>query len=534
MASTLGPFFFALTLAWAAMLPVAAQDQRQEESTDYYKKWLSEDVVYIISEEEREVFANLTTDEERDQFIEQFWYRRDPDPRSSVNEYKQEHYRRIAYANERFHAGFAGWRTDRGKVYIMHGPPDERQEYPSGGTYDRPLSEGGGTTATYPFEIWRYRHIPGVGTNVELEFVDRANSGEYRLALGPEEKDAFLHVPTAGHTAAELLGLATRLQRPYFSPHASYPLMNYREQDSSFQRYERFVGAQRTPEIKYTDLQQLVRVDTSYDALPFQSRVDYFRLNDHSILVPVTVQVNHADLAFSAQQEEGASRAKIALYGLVTGIDNRIAAEFEDEIVASFQSAEQAARQIGNGSLYQKLLILDARKRYKVNLVLKDLNSGKIGVRAMGLRPPRFEEDALSASSLVLSDFIVPAQEGNQEEQMFLLGDVLVRPRLDATFSPQDYFAVYTQLHNVGVDQSSLRPDFEIRYRITKDGKTQLQQTDETGNSVQYFSPNRMVLIKRLPLNGLKPGAYQIEVEYVDRIRQTTIARTATFRVSDS
>src|SRR5438045_8280965 len=168
-----------------------------------YRKWMNEDVAYIISDEERAAFKRLQTDEEREQFIEQFWLRRDPTPDSIENEFKEEHYRRIAYANERFASGIPGWKTDRGRIYIIHGKPDEIESHPSGGTYDRPFEEGGGTTSTYPFEIWRYRYIEGMGNNVELEFVDKSLTGEYRLTIDPNEKDALLYVPGAGLTMDE-------------------------------------------------------------------------------------------------------------------------------------------------------------------------------------------------------------------------------------------------------------------------------------------------------------------------------------------
>ena len=119
----------------------------QEEEEDYYRKWLSEDALYIIQPDERDVFENLTTQEEKARFIEQFWYRRDPDSRTSINEFKEEHYRLIAYANQWFKSGKPGWRTDRGRIYIMHGPPDETESHPAGGQYQRPTYQGGGFTS---------------------------------------------------------------------------------------------------------------------------------------------------------------------------------------------------------------------------------------------------------------------------------------------------------------------------------------------------------------------------------------------------
>jgi len=170
------------------------QERLRKELERPYKKWLDEDVLYILTDEERKAFKNFTTAEEMEQFIEQFWMRRDPTPDSIENEYKEEHYRRMAYSNERYASGIPGWKTDRGRIYITFGPPDEIESHPSGGTYERPYEEGGGTTSTYPFEKWRYRWIEGIGTDVNIEFVDPTMTGEYRMTMDPSEKDALLHV----------------------------------------------------------------------------------------------------------------------------------------------------------------------------------------------------------------------------------------------------------------------------------------------------------------------------------------------------
>ncbi len=157
-----------------------------------YKKWLDEDVVWIITDEERAAFKQLSNDEERDNFIEAFWQRRDPTPDTEENEYKEEHYQRIAYANEHFAAGIPGWKTDRGRIYIMYGKPDEIDSHPSGGTYERPMEEGGGETSTFPFEDWRYRYLEGIGQEIIIEFVDTCMCGEYHMTIDRSEKDALL------------------------------------------------------------------------------------------------------------------------------------------------------------------------------------------------------------------------------------------------------------------------------------------------------------------------------------------------------
>lgn len=157
------------------------------------QKWLNQDVAYIITNEERAAYKQLRSDAERERFIELFWLQRDPTSSTVVNEFKEEHYRRIAYANERFTASVPGWKTDRGRIYIIYGPPDEIESHPSGGNYRTP---DGRTITTFPFEQWRYKWIEGIGHDAIIEFVDRTGKGEYHQTFDPSEKDSS-RVPRA-------------------------------------------------------------------------------------------------------------------------------------------------------------------------------------------------------------------------------------------------------------------------------------------------------------------------------------------------
>jgi GWxTD domain-containing protein len=515
---------------------VSAQGQsrdavRQEEALDYFEKWLREDVVYIISPEERAVFQSLTTEEEKEQFIEQFWFRRDPDPRAAHNEFKEEHYRRIAYANERFFSAIPGWRTDRGRIYIIHGPPAEIDSRPSGGTYHRPIHEGGGTTATFPFEVWRYRHIEGLGSDIEIEFVDPTMTGEFRLARHADEKDALLFVPGAGLTLAEEMGLAEKKDRPFFSPgyRDEYPLMYRRHQDNPFQRYETITFIQRPPELKYNDLKELVEVNISFDnPLPFETRHDYFRLNDDQVLVPVTLELENRNLTF--QDEGGRHRARVAIYGIVTSITNRLVTEFEDDVAVDF-TADSLERGLRGRSLYQKILPVERRLRYRLDLVVKDLNSGRVGILRKAIIPPVFGGEELTASALMLSDFIRMLDEIPKDNEMFVLGDVWIRPSLSRTFPAAGRLGVYLQLYNAGIDQTTFEPELEVRYAVKRGAETVFEQTDDTGAFVQYFSGQRIVLINAVPLEDLTPGEYRMEVVVRDRIREAEVVVDDSFRI---
>jgi GWxTD domain-containing protein len=180
----------------------AADPKPQAELANPYQKWLNEDVAYIITDEERAAFKKLQSDLiERETFIENFWLRRDPTPGTVANEFKEEHYRRIAYTNEHYSSRIPGWKTDRGRIYITYGPPDEIEDHTSGGSYRRPAEEGGGETSTVPFQKWRYRYLEGIGSNVIIEFVDSAMSGEFRMTMDPSEKEALPGPPKAAQEA---------------------------------------------------------------------------------------------------------------------------------------------------------------------------------------------------------------------------------------------------------------------------------------------------------------------------------------------
>jgi GWxTD domain-containing protein len=180
-------------LGWQAappQNPAAAPPLTDAGGNSPYEKWLNQDVLYLITDRERAAFQKLTSDEERSEFIRQFWLRRDPTPGTPENEFKVEHYRRIAYANQHFGAtNLGGWKTDRGRIYIVWGPPDEIESHPSGGAYERPQADGGGVTSTFPFEAWRYRYVEGMGNNIILEFVEKTGTGEFRMAMDRQEKE---------------------------------------------------------------------------------------------------------------------------------------------------------------------------------------------------------------------------------------------------------------------------------------------------------------------------------------------------------
>ncbi len=497
--------------------------QHGEEAEDYFKKWLEEDVVYIITNEEKAVFKKLTTPEEKEKFIEQFWLRRDEDPSTPSNEFKAEHYRRIAYANEHFPAGYPGWLTDRGRIYILYGPPDQMENHSAGETYDRPLREGGGQTSTYPFQVWRYRHINGIGDDVELEFVDRTLSGEYRLAVYADEKDALANVLGAGPTLLEQMELSDKTERG-----TRQDLGFAREKDSLFARYENYAKVLSPKKIEYTDLKAIVDVNAQFEDLPFEVRCDYLWLDEDQVLALVSLRIDHRNLDFAS--ENGVRFARLAVYGSVTSLTRKIIHEFEDNIEAS--SGDSAASST-TSSVYQKILPLERKTRYKLSLVVKDLANQKIGVVQRVLTPPPFDGDGLAGSSLLLADSIrtVTPQAG---DEMFVIGDLKVVPNLTREFPSVNPLGVYCQIYNAAIDSATSTHALSIAYRILKDDRVVQETVDLEGKSIQYQSDSRVVLAKGVGLKALEPGKYQIEVEVHDRIRDQRLRLREEFKVVGS
>ena len=492
-----------------------------------YKEWLNEDVTYIISPDERNAFLQLDTNEEREQFIEQFWLRRSSNPDLPDNDFKEEHYRRIAYTNEHYASGIPGWKTDRGRMYIMWGPADEVESHPTGGTYDRPMEEGGGSTSTYPWETWRWRYLEGIGENIILEFVDPSGSGEYHLTMDPSEKDALLHVPGAGLSLLESMGMASKTDRFTRSDGTNLPKTMGGEPASmnEFNRLELYAKVNKPPEVKFKDLEAVVTSRIVRDQVHFNWRTDYLKVTNDTVLVPVTVQIPNSQLSFQAK--EGIHSATLNIFGRITTLTGRVVQTFEDSVSRDFpDSLFQQSLKLQ--SIYQKAVPLRPGL-YRLDLVIKDVRSGNVGVVNSRLAVPRYEDEKLEASSLILADQIehVPAKQIGSGQ--FVLGSSKVRPRLVADFTTADKLGIYMQVYNLKPDDQTHKSSATFQYTVRK-GNEQVMQFKET--SAEMKQTGDQVTIERLlPLATLTPGKYTLEINATDTLANKTISRTAEFTV---
>jgi len=507
----------------------------QKELDTPYKKWLQEEVPYIISDEERSAFLHLQTNEEREQFIEAFWQRRDPTPDTVENEFKEEHYRRIAYANERFASGIPGWKTDRGRTYIIWGPPDETESHPTGGQYNRPESEGGGSTSTYPFEDWRYRHMDGIGDNIIIEFVDTSGSGEYHMTMDPGEKDALAKIPGAGLSDLEAMGLSDKTQRFNRTDGSTAPrsllnngndATNGLSTDNEFTRLEQFAKVQAPPPVKFKDLEEIVSSRILRNQLTFDYRYDFMRITGDTILVPVTVQIQNRQMTF--HDREGVHSATLDIFGRISTLTGRIVQTFEDTIQRDFPDSLLEASLMGN-SIYQKSVPLRPGL-YKIDLVIKDVNSGNVGVLNERLAVPDIPDDKLDASSLILADQMEPVSAKDVGVGQFVLGSTKVRPKLNGEFKTDQMLGVYMQIYNLSVDQKTHKNNLSVDVKITQGEQTVAHEVT-TGDQLKQ-NGEQVTFERVIAPKTLQPGKYKLDIQATDLVNNQTVSRSADFTVT--
>lgn len=507
------------------------EEKLRKELETPYRKWLNEDVTYIITDEERQAFKRLATDDEREQFIEQFWLRRDPTPDSAENEFKEEHYRRIAYANERYASGIPGWKSDRGRIYITFGPADEIESHPSGGSYERPPEEGGGTTSTFPFEKWRYRWIEGIGSDIIIEFVDPTMTGEYRMTMDPSEKDALLMVPNAGLTLMEQMGLSSKADRfnRTDGTRLGQAFGGTPMRMNQFERLEQFAKLQKPPVVKFKDLEAAVNSKITFNILPMKVRADFIRVTNSSVLTNVTLQFDNKDLQFQAK--DGVQKAVVNIYGRITTMSRRVINVFE-RVVTVDSPAELLQAISKRSSLFQESIPLPPGM-YRLNIVAKDLVGGNMNNYEVAINVPHYDDEKLASSSLILADLIEKVPTRSIGTGQFVVGSSKVRPRITDSFRRDEKMGIYLQLYNFEPDEKTQKPDGQIEYEVVKNGTNEkIFEFKEDLASISGASANQITVEKLLPLQSMTPGQYTLKLKIVDKKRNQTLTPTTQFTVT--
>jgi GWxTD domain-containing protein len=476
-----------------------------------YKLWLEEDVTWIITDPERAAFLKLSNDEERNNFIEQFWLRRDPSPETIENEYRDEHYRRIAYANERFATRIPGWKTDRGRIYIMYGPPDgiERatEEVPAEG------KENQQDRLSLPAETWRYRYLPGIGQDVKIKFVDTCRCGDYKLAIDSvqAQKDAILLTP-------------------YENP------CGHQKNGTIIDCIIVDISSQRPPRPKFRDLEEIVTHKITMNMVPFRARADFIKLTHLSDAMSLTIGVDNKDVAW--KHADASHTMRVEIFGRVTSLTGRIVQQFEG-VMSETVSDDNWSKVADKTSVWGKTLVLESG-RYRLDLAVKDANGDHVGTLSRGLIVPDHFGNSLEVSSLILADKMENWPAKNAMPGKFVVGSTELRPRVQSTdgtvagrviFKQDEKLNIWMQVYNLAIDEKTQKPNAVFLYKIA-DLKNKLRVFQSSQRSDQLDIAGEQITLKNgVSLSGLEPGDYQLTVAVKDTIAGRSISLTADFQI---
>jgi len=514
-----------------------AQKAVRQELKGAYKSWLDQDVAYIISDEERKAFRNLSNDEERDAFIEQFWLRRNPNPDSPDNEFREEHYRRIAYANEHYAAGKPGWKTDRGHIYIAFGAPDSIDSHPSGGSYQRPMDEGGGETSTFPFEVWHYRYLEGIGDNIDIEFVDTCMCGDYHFTIDRGEKDALLHVPGMGATQWEEMGMAKKADRfkGGFESLGTGPLASS-QASKEFDRIELASKLFAPPPIKFKDLDNFISEHKLINGpiFPFDVRTDLVKVTDNTVLVPITLQIKNRDITFVTKN--GVATGIVNILGKVTTITHKTVQTFEETVQVE-QPAELLEKSLDRQSIYWKAVPL-LPGLYRLDIAIKDVNNpDHVGIYGRALEVPEYHDEKLATSTLILADQMNPVSSHEIGEGNCVLGNTKICPRVSAnpatpvSFKRAQQLNFWMQVYNLSINESTKSNEAQVTYRIVDSSNNAVLLEKHLDSKDLGAHSDQLTVQNTVPMAGLQPGKYKVTIQINDGISKQEIAQSAPFVV---
>jgi hypothetical protein len=415
-------------------------------------------------------------------------------------------------------------------IYIKYGPADETDTH-NGGTEERAPEEGGGQTSMYPYEKWRYRYLDGIGTNVEIEFVDTTMTGEFRMTTDPSEKDALLMVPGAGLTMCEQIGTCSKTDRfnRTDGTHLGTGSQALPESMNEFSRLERLAKLQAPPPVKFKDLEAAVNSSIKYNLLPMKVRADFIPVTGSSVLSNITIQFDRKDLQF--RQKGGVSEASVNIYARITSMSRRPVNWFEDVISVDVPT-DLLQQAVKGSSIYQKTIPLQPG-RYRLNVAAKDVVGGNTTSYEMALEVPRLEDDKLGQSSLILADLIEKVPTKSIGTGQFVIGTSKVRPRIDGTFGHEEKLGIYLQLYNFEPDEKTKKPEGTVEYEIVKNGSNEKVFEYSEDLSVSLGGGAAQVVIEKLlPLQSLVPGQYTLKMKVVDKKRNQTLTPSATFTVT--
>jgi hypothetical protein len=352
-------------------------------------------------------------------------------------------------------------------------------------------------------------------------------SGEYRMTIDPSEKDALLHVPGAGLTMYEQLYGVDKAERLNSNGASIGNPLGNTSRTNPFDRLQLIADIFKPPQIKYKDLEAVITTRLSFNVLPFNYRTDFVRVTEDTVLTPVTIALQNKDLAF--QEQDGVHTATGNVLIKITSVNGRVAAVAEDSVKVDipdslFKTSLDGVR------VYQKIMSLRPGL-YKMDVVVKDINSGNVGVVNTRLNVPRYPDEKLQLSSLILADLVEAVPPSQVGSGPFILGANKVRPSVAGEFlrTRDKELRLWFQVYNLKLDEESKKPSATVEMVFTKNNqevKKIVEESSELSNAAA-----QMTIIKSLPLSDFEPGQYSVQVKVTDNLTKDVIASKDNFTV---
>ena len=491
-----------MILAFLAALVMPALAAEKTPLPERYKKWLDEEVVYIISSLEKEVFLKLQTDRERDLFIEAFWKHRDPTPNSVENEYKTEHYRRINYAN-RFlgrEAPKPGWMTNRGRIYIILGEPNDIQRLQ-------------GEQGIYNCEIWFYQGKTDLGlpAGFNILFYQENNQGEYRLYSptndGPQALLAGEIIATSDYAGAykKLQNINPTLASVSLSLVPGEQTGFYGRpslvSDMMIQRIESM--PQRMVEEKYArkflEYKDLVEVEYTANYLDSDSMLKV--LKDpagiyfvHYIIEPKKLSVN---------QYENKYYTTLKLNGNVTTPEGKPVYQFDKTVALEMNEEEMKERANLPFAIHDMFPITAGD--YKLLVLIKNEVSKEFTSVEQTLHIPAAA--TLQMTSPILAYKVSPVDPPTKKLKPFRMGSHQIYSQPSRIFLTKDTLSIAFQL--LGLDED-LKQRGEMRFAFFKDDQPFKEKTRKAGEYAELPT-----IIEDFPLSEFPPAHYMVQVSFL-------------------
>ena len=296
-----------------------------------------------------------------------------------------------------------------------------------------------------------------------------------------------------------------------------------------FERLEQYTKLQKPPTIKFKDLEAAITTRITFNILPIKVQADYIKVTNSSILTNITLQLENKDLQF--QSKEGVQKAVVNIYARITTMSRRVINVFEDTVTVD-SPAELLQAVSAKSSLYQKSVPL-APGMYRLNVVVKDIVGGNMNNYEMALTVPRFDDEKLGSSSIILADLIEKVPTRSIGTGQFVVGSSKVRPRINDTFRHDEKMGIYLQLYNFGPDEKTQKPNASIDYEVVKNGTNEkIFEFSEEVAKMPDASSQQVTVEKLLPLQNLRPGQYTLKMKVTDRNRNQTLTPSAIFTVT--